>query len=103
FVEADERQGHAMLVAAHGWHFLPQNGLPVVLDSINPHLWYLTESSANLAADAREELPQLLAAQRFQGHLALTIEIGGAPVGTQMIKTLTQQHFLTGQAQTARS
>jgi len=82
YVEADEQQGHAMLVAAHGWHFLPQHSLPTVLDPINPHLWYLPESSAGLAADALDDLPALLAAQRFQGHLALTIEIGGAPVGT---------------------
>jgi serine phosphatase RsbU (regulator of sigma subunit) len=99
FVEADERQGHAMLVAAHGWHFLPPNGLPVELDSVNPHLWYLPESSANLAADALEDLPQLLAAQRFQGHLALTIEIGGAPVGTLMVNTVAPRRFLMDEAQ----
>jgi sigma-B regulation protein RsbU (phosphoserine phosphatase) len=99
YVEADEQQGHAMLVAAHGWHFLQQHSLPVVLDPVNPHLWYLPESSASLAADALDDLPQLLAAQRFQGHLALTIEIGGAPVGTLMINTHTPRRFLMDEAQ----
>jgi serine phosphatase RsbU (regulator of sigma subunit) len=99
FVEADEQQGQAMLVAAHGWHFLPTNGLPIALDPVNPHLWYLPESSTNLAADALDDLPQLLAAQQFQGHLALTIEIGGAPVGTLMINTHTPRRFLMDEAQ----
>ncbi|HJZ49385.1 MAG TPA: SpoIIE family protein phosphatase [Roseiflexaceae bacterium] len=99
FVEADEQQGHAVLVATHGWHFLPQQGLPLVLDAVNPHLWYLPESSANLAADALDDLPPLLAAQHFQGHLALTIEIGGAPVGTLMINTHTPRRFLMDEAQ----
>ena len=35
----------------------------------------------------------MLAAQRFQGHLALTIEIGGAPVGTLMVNTHTPRRF----------
>ncbi len=99
YVEADEQQGHAMLVAAHGWHFLPQHGLPTVLDPVNPHLWYLPESSAGLATDALDDLPAMLAAQRFQGHLALTIEIGGAPVGTLMINTYTPRRFLMDEAQ----
>jgi sigma-B regulation protein RsbU (phosphoserine phosphatase) len=99
FVEADEQQGHATLVAAHGWHFLPSSGLPVILDQANPHLWYLPESSADLSADALDDLPQLLAAQRFQGHLALTIEIGGAPVGTLMINTHAPRRFLMDEAQ----
>ncbi len=99
FVEADEQAGCAMLVAAHGWHFLPTTGLPAVLDPVNPHLWYLPESSANLPEDALDELPQLLQAQRFQGHLALTIEIGGAPVGTLMINTSAPRRFLMDEAQ----
>jgi serine phosphatase RsbU (regulator of sigma subunit) len=99
YVEADEQQGHAMLVAAHGWHFLPLHGLPAVLDPVNPHLWYLPESSASLATDALDDLPAMLAAQRFQGHLALTIEIGGAPVGTLMINTHTSRRFLMDEAQ----
>jgi sigma-B regulation protein RsbU (phosphoserine phosphatase) len=99
FVEADEQQGRAVLAAAHGWHFLPQNGVPNVLDPVNPHLWYLPESSGNLPADALDDLPPLLAAQRFQGHLALTIEIGGAPVGTLMINTHTPRRFLMDEAQ----
>ena len=40
-----------------------------------------------------------MAAQRFQGHLALTIEIGGAPVGTLMINTHTPRRFLMDEAQ----
>src|SRR6185436_14440827 len=68
FIEADEQHGHAMLLAAHGWHFLPQHGLPAILDPVNPHLWYLPESSAGLATDALDDLPPMLAAQRFQGH-----------------------------------
>lgn len=99
FVEADEAQGHAVLVAAHGWHYLPPAGLPAVLDPINPHLWYLPESTTNLAGDALDNLPQLLQAQRFQGHLALSIEIGGAPIGTLMVNTHAPRSFLMDEAQ----
>jgi sigma-B regulation protein RsbU (phosphoserine phosphatase) len=99
FIEADEQEGRAMLVAAHGWHYLPKGAPPVVLDSVNPHLWYLPETSAALHEDALDDLPQLLEAQRFQGHLALTIEIGGAPVGTLMINTHTPRRFLMDEAQ----
>jgi serine phosphatase RsbU (regulator of sigma subunit) len=99
FVEADEQAGCAMLVAAHGWHFLPKTGLPTVLDPVNPHLWYLPESSANLPEDALDDLPELLQAQRFRGHLALTIEIGGAPVGTLMINTAAPRRFVMDEAQ----
>src|SRR5215211_915097 len=74
FIEADEQAGRAMLIAAHGWHFLPNTGLPTVLDPVNPHLWYLPESSANLAEDALDDLPQLLQAQRFLSQLAQTLE-----------------------------
>lgn len=99
FIEADEQGGRAVLLAAHGWHFLPNGGLPAVLDPANPHLWYLPESSANLPDDALDDLPQLLQAQRFQGHLALTIEIGGAPVGTLMVNTSAPRRFLIDEAQ----
>jgi serine phosphatase RsbU (regulator of sigma subunit) len=99
FVEANEQQGHAMLLAAHGWHYLPTTGLPTVLDPVNPHMWYLPESSANLAADTLDDLPPLLQAQQFQGHLALPIEIGGAPIGTLMINTHTSRRFLMDEAQ----
>src|SRR5215212_1909414 len=61
FVEADEQAGRAVLIAAHGWHFLPKSGLPATLDPVNPHLWYLPESSASLAADALDDLPPMLA------------------------------------------
>jgi sigma-B regulation protein RsbU (phosphoserine phosphatase) len=99
FVEADEREGNAVLVAAHGWHFLPGTGLPALLDQVNPHLWYLPESSANLVNDALDDLPQLLAAQKFNGHLSLAIEIGGAPIGTLMVNTHSPRHFLMDEAQ----
>ncbi len=99
FIEADEHEGHAMLVAAHGWHFLPKSGLPTPFDAVNPHLWYLPESSSNLPEDALDDLPQLLAAQHFQGHLAVPIEIGGAPVGTLMVNTTTPRRFLIDEAQ----
>ncbi|HNP87857.1 MAG TPA: SpoIIE family protein phosphatase [Kouleothrix sp.] len=99
FIEADEQEGRAVLLAAHGWHYLPKNGLPVALDTVNPHLWYLPETSADLATDALDDLPQLLQAQRFKGHLALNIEIGGAPVGTLMINTHTPRQFLIDEAQ----
>jgi sigma-B regulation protein RsbU (phosphoserine phosphatase) len=99
FVEADEQAGKAILVAAHGWHFLTNHTLPAVLDPVNPHLWYLPESSATIASDALEDLPPLLAAQRFQGHLSLTIEIGGAPVGMLLINTHAPRQFLMDEAQ----
>jgi sigma-B regulation protein RsbU (phosphoserine phosphatase) len=99
FVEADEHAGQAVLLAAHGWHFLPNHGLPAVLDPVNPHLWYLPESSANLPDDALDDLPPLMQAQKFQGHLSLTIEIAGAPVGMLMVNTHAPRHFLMDEAQ----
>ncbi len=99
FVEADERAGHATLVAAHGWHYLPGTGLPLVIDPGNPHLWYLPESAANLPDEALDDLPPLLKAQRFQGHLAYAVEIGGAPIGTLMVNTHASRRFLMDEAQ----
>ncbi|HET9221156.1 MAG TPA: SpoIIE family protein phosphatase [Roseiflexaceae bacterium] len=99
FVEADERAGQATLLAAHGWHFLPNTGLPLALDPTNPHLWYLPESAANLPSEALDDLPPLLKAQRFQGHLAFTVEIGGAPIGLLMVNTHAPRHFLMDEAQ----
>jgi serine phosphatase RsbU (regulator of sigma subunit) len=99
FVEANEQTGQAVLLAAHGWHFLPNTGLPVMLDPANPHLWYLPESAANLPSETLDELPPLLKAQRFQGHLAFTVEIGGAPIGALMVNTRTPRHFLMDEAQ----
>jgi sigma-B regulation protein RsbU (phosphoserine phosphatase) len=97
FVEADEQGGKAVLLAAHGWA-LPAE-LPLVLDAINPHLWYLPETSANMAADALDDLPPILRQQRFQGHLSVSIELGGAPVGTLMVNTFTPRHFLMDEGQ----
>jgi serine phosphatase RsbU (regulator of sigma subunit) len=99
FVEADELAGQATLLAAHGWHFLPNTGLPLALDPANPHLWYLPESAANLPAEALDDLPPLLKAQNFQGHLAFTVEIGGAPIGMLMVNTHAPRHFLMDEAQ----
>jgi sigma-B regulation protein RsbU (phosphoserine phosphatase) len=99
FVEADERAGQATLLAAHGWHYMPNTGLPLALDSSNPHLWYLPESASNLPAESLDELPPLLKAQRFQGHLAFTVEIGGAPIGMLMVNTHAPRHFLMDEAQ----
>jgi serine phosphatase RsbU (regulator of sigma subunit) len=99
YIEADEQAGLARLVAAHGWHFLPPSGLPVVVDSANPHLWYLPENSTSLAADALETLPPLLKAQGFRSHLAVNVEIGGAPVGTLMVNTTGTRRFLVDESQ----
>ena len=99
FVEADERAGQATLLAAHGWHYLPNTGLPLALDPSNPHRWYLPESASNLPAESLDELPPLLKAQRFQGHLAFTVEIAGAPIGMLMVNTHAPRHFLMDEAQ----
>jgi sigma-B regulation protein RsbU (phosphoserine phosphatase) len=98
FIEADEQQGCAILLAAHGWRFLPPNGLPVVLDPANPHLWYLPERSTALAEDALDTLPPLLQAQEFHGHLALAVTINGVPVGTFLVNTRAHRHFLDDEA-----
>lgn len=99
FVEADEEHGTATLLAAHGWHFLPPSGLPVTLDQLNPHLWYLPEQSINLPTDALDELPPLLKAQEFRGHLGISVTIGGVPVGTLMVNTRSPRTFLEDEAQ----
>jgi sigma-B regulation protein RsbU (phosphoserine phosphatase) len=99
FVEADELAGCARLAAAHGWHFLPPSGLPSVLDMTNPHLWYVPERSSELAQDALDELPPLLKAQHFRGHLAVDVDIGGASVGTLMVNTLGPRQFLEDEEQ----
>lgn len=99
FVEADEAQGYATLLAAHGWRFLPAAGLPAPLDETNPHLWYLPERSANLPDEALDDLPPLLKAQRFQGHLGLSVTIGGVPVGTLMVNTRAPRTFMDDEAQ----
>lgn len=99
FVEADEQQGMARLVAAHGWQFLNSAALPQVLDAANPHLWYVPERSTDLAGDALADLPPLLKAQRFQGHLAITISIGGVPVGMLMVDERRPRRFLDDEVQ----
>ncbi len=99
YVEADERRGQALLLAAHGWNLPEGMQLPAVLDPVNPHLWYLPETSAHLANDALDELPPLLKQQGFQGHLALSVEIAGAPVGTLMVNTFAPRQFLMDETQ----
>ena len=84
FVEADEERGHARLLASHGWTFVGAVTTPV-LDAQNPHLWYLPERSADLPADALSDLPPLLRAQGFHGHLATSVTIGAVPVGTLLV------------------
>lgn len=93
FVEADEQQGQATLLAAHGWKFLPHTGMPLVLDSVNPHLWYLPDTSTNLPADTLDDLPPLLAAQAFQGHAALALTINGASIGTFLVNSRGPRQF----------
>jgi sigma-B regulation protein RsbU (phosphoserine phosphatase) len=99
YVEADEAAGRAVLVAAHGWRLPADSTLPAVLDAVNPHLWYLPESSARLEVDALDDLPPLLKQQQFRGHLALSVELGGAPIGTLMVNTAAPRHFLMDEAQ----
>jgi sigma-B regulation protein RsbU (phosphoserine phosphatase) len=99
YIEADEQAGCARLIAAHGWHYLPPSGLPLILDPANPHLWYLPENSINLAIDALDTLPALLKAQHFRSHLAVTVEIGGAPIGILMVNSPSQRRFLVDEVQ----
>lgn len=99
FVEADEASGRAMLLAAHGWRFLPNSSLPTPLDLRNPHLWYLPDASTNLARDALESLPPLLASQGFFGHIAQQVTIGGAPVGTLLVNARGPRQFTAEDAQ----
>lgn len=99
FVEADEAAGCARLVAAHGWHFVGNHALPLVLDPSNPHLWYLPERSADLAGEALSDLPKLLRSQGFLGHLAQTVTIGGVPVGTLMVNSRSARRFLEDEQQ----
>jgi serine phosphatase RsbU (regulator of sigma subunit) len=99
FVEADELAGRAVLRAAYGWRLPADAPWPVPLDPASPHLWYLPERAADLAAESLSPLPSLLARQSFQGHLGIAVEIGGAPVGTLMVSTQTSRHFLDDEAQ----
>jgi serine phosphatase RsbU (regulator of sigma subunit) len=93
YIEAQEDRGRANLVAAHGWRYIPPAGLPLIIDANNPHLWYLPELSMNLAVDALHDLPPLLKSQHFRGHLAVTVEIGGAPAGLLMVNTSSSRRF----------
>lgn len=99
FVEADEEGGRAVLLAAHNWTLPEGCPWPVVLDATMPHLWYLPEMASNLPEESYEKLPPLLARQRFLGHLGVTVEIGGAPVGTLMVNTSSPRRFAEDEAQ----
>lgn len=99
FVEADEVAGRAVLRAVHGWELPPDLAWPVILDPHMPHLWYLPEQTANLPAEALDELPPLLARQKFQGHLAVSVEIAAVPVGMLIVNTRMPRNFLEDDAQ----
>lgn len=99
YIEADEQLGQARLAAAHGWHYLPPSGLPLVIDQVNPHLWYLPENSSSLPNDALDDLPPLIKAQGFRGHLAVSVEIGGVPSGTLMVNSYAPRQFLEDETQ----
>ncbi len=99
FIQADEPNGKALLVAAHGWRLPAGASLPLVVDAVNPHMWYLPERSAALASDSHGPLPPLLRTQRFRGHMALDVQINGAPIGTLMVNTLAQRQFFDDEAQ----
>jgi serine phosphatase RsbU (regulator of sigma subunit) len=98
YIEADEQSGYALLQASHGWNKLPEQ-TPIVIDDANPHLWYLPESASQLAVEALDDLPPLLKAQNFQGHLSYAIEIAGVPVGVLMVNTYSPRRFLMDEAQ----
>ncbi|NTU86330.1 MAG: SpoIIE family protein phosphatase, partial [Chloroflexales bacterium] len=81
------------------WHLPADSAWPMPLDQASPHLWYLPERAADLAAEALSELPPLLARQGFRGHMGLAVELGGAPVGTLMVSTHNPRQFLDDEAQ----
>ncbi len=99
FIEADEVAGRAVLRAAYGWQLPTDCPWPLILDPLVPHLWYLPESSTNLAADALDDLPPLIAQQQFMGHLAIAVTLGNVPVGTLMVNTHTPRQFLDDESQ----
>jgi sigma-B regulation protein RsbU (phosphoserine phosphatase) len=99
FVSADEEAGRAVLRSSYGWHVPADVALPITLDPQGPHLWYLPEQAADLAAESLDELPPLLAQQEFKGHLSITVELGGAPIGLLMVNTFATRHFLSDEGQ----
>lgn len=99
FVEADEEGGRALLRAAHGWTLPEDSAWPIILDPKMPHLWYLPETSSNLPEEAYDELPPLLARQKFRGHVCVSVELGGAPVGSLMANSRMPRRFLEDEAQ----
>ncbi len=99
FIEADETGGRAILRVCHGWALPTDSAWPLVLDDQHPHLWYLPERSAQLAADALMRLPPLLRQQGFQGHLAVPVKIGDLQIGLLMVNTAAQRLFLDSEAE----
>ncbi len=99
FVEANEESGRALLLAAHGWMLPADSPWPVVLDADTPHLWYLPENTSNLPEEAYEKLPRLLRDQKFLGHLAVSVEVGGVSVGTLMANTQAARRFFEDEVQ----
>jgi sigma-B regulation protein RsbU (phosphoserine phosphatase) len=99
FVEADEEGGRAVLLAAHGWTLPEGSPWPLTLDPAMPHLWYLPDQASHLPDEAYDQLPSLLKRQGFLGHLSVSVEIGGAPVGTLMANTHSARRFLEDEAQ----
>jgi sigma-B regulation protein RsbU (phosphoserine phosphatase) len=99
FIEADELMGRAILRAAHGWVLPDDCAWPLTLDPDVPHLWYLPETTTDLSADALTDLPPLLVQQNFKGHLAVAVTLGGIPIGTLMVNSLSYRQFLDDESQ----
>jgi sigma-B regulation protein RsbU (phosphoserine phosphatase) len=99
YVEADELLGRAILRAEYGWNMPEHLPWPTILDTYSPHLWYLPEFATDLASEALDALPPLLAQQGFMAHMAITVELGGAPIGMLMVNCRTPRQFLPDEAQ----
>lgn len=99
YIEADEEGGRALLRACHGWNIPDGTTWPVVLDADNPHLWYLPDVATRLADEAYDRLPALLRQQAFCGHLVVSLEVGGVPLGLLMANTCSTRRFLEDEIQ----
>ncbi|NJK79134.1 MAG: SpoIIE family protein phosphatase [Chloroflexaceae bacterium] len=99
FIEADEEGGRALLRAAYGWKLPDECPWPLVLDPETPHLWYLPDAATNISEEAYSTLPRLLRDQHFIGHVAVSLEVGGVPIGTLMANTHSTRRFLEDEVQ----